>query len=676
MRKTMIPGRLSGRLHKISMMVGAVIFAIVCALPFGIGGGFIGGSGSAFAQTGSASQNGAVVLSGRLETAIDLTPFIRSYVDKSRHRSLREILALPDQSFAQSEHIPSFGYTQDIIWYRMTLSIDAPVSNQALFEFAPTYLDFIDVFLFAKGDDQPVWTVNLGDNIPASARPYKGGTHIAALPPLISGQYEMYIRVQSNSTNMMQLKLWPSNALITSLTYRNLTTNVFFGLVVTLGIAYFTFGLIARDYVVSLYGCWIVTVGAVVAIVNGLVLSEISPEIPWLNDFLLSETNILSHAAIAFLWLYITDIRKRHPLIFKLSCCYALFVLAFTLTGGGRYYTWFGTYVVPSHALFMAMMCLFLVKRLIEDIHSWLNWAYLVVLAIPTAAGITLQLVHSGWIDATPLRIGLHQYTLVLHLVGMGILMAVRLFHMNSERLSISRQASETTTLVEEQRKLISMLSHEFRTPLAVIQRSAEMLMLRLKGGTRDVMDRLERIQLQARKLARLVDIFLSKDGIDNQELSLARELVAINRFMEDFVANTTREGAEIFVTCHDTDGFEAFIDETLIGLAITNLIETSRRFAHGRPLHIQVVRHSSAMVEIAIPCSGPELNDDEIRLIGDALFRQNMEAKSLRSALGLHISQRIVDAHGGSIKLRDQGRLGIELCLLLPCEEAGAGEP
>jgi len=127
MRKTMMPGHLSDRLHKIAMMVGAVIFAIVCALPFGIGGGFIGGSGSAFAQTGSASPNGAVVLSGRLETAIDLTPFIRSYVDKSRHRSLREILALPDQSFEPSEHIPSFGYTQDIIWYRMALSIDAPV---------------------------------------------------------------------------------------------------------------------------------------------------------------------------------------------------------------------------------------------------------------------------------------------------------------------------------------------------------------------------------------------------------------------------------------------------------------------------------------------------------------------------------------------------------------------
>jgi nitrogen fixation/metabolism regulation signal transduction histidine kinase len=42
-----------------------------------------------------------------------------------------------------------------------------------------------------------------------------------------------------------------------------------------------------------------------------------------------------------------------------------------------------------------------------------------------------------------------------------------------------------------------------------------------------------------------------------------------------------------------------------------------------------------------------------------------------MQNALGLHISQRIVDAHGGSIKLRDKGTDGIELCLLLPCEDS-----
>ena len=144
---------------------------------------------------------------------------------------------------------------------------------------------------------------------------------------------------------------------------------------------------------------------------------------------------------------------------------------------------------------------------------------------------------------------------------------------------------------------------------------------------------------------------------------------------MQEFVANTTREDAKILVNEDNTQDLEVFIDETLIGLAITNLIETSRRFAHGRPIQIELHRHSNLLVEIAIPCKGEGLDDDEIRLIGDALFRREMEAKSLRNALGLHISQRIVDAHGGSIKLRDRGDNGIELCLLLSCEEIGVAK-
>ena len=219
------------------------------------------------------------------------------------------------------------------------------------------------------------------------------------------------------------------------------------------------------------------------------------------------------------------------------------------------------------------------------------------------------------------------------------------------------------------------MLSHEFRTPLAVIQRSSEMLMLRLQGRKGDVLNRLQRIQLQARKLARLVDIFLNKDGIEQHEFSLARALTSLSQFMQEFVANTTREDAEIRVNEHNTQDLEVFIDETLIGLAITNLIETARRFAHGQPIQIELYRNSSLLVEIAIPCKGEGLDDDEIRLIGDALFRREMETKALRNALGLHISQRIVDAHGGSIKLRDRGSNGIELCLLLPCEEIGAAK-
>lgn len=610
-------------------------------------------------------------LSSFLPAPIDVTQHLRWFVDRSHGLTFDDIANLPGDAFIKDKAIPSFGYSRDVIWYRLDMTVFDKLTTHPLVEFNPTYLNFIDVAIYADGTRKPIWQSHLGDHVPASQRPFAGTTHVTDLPSLEAGNYRMYIRVQSNSTSFIQVKFWPPTNLITSLTFRNVATNVFFGLIITLGLAYLTLGSIAHDRIVVLYGVWVISVGSVIAIVNGVVLSDIKPETPWLNDFLLGNINIISHATTAYLWLHIADVRKRHPLIFKICCGYVALILVFMGGATNNLYTIFGTYLVPSHSLFMALMCAYLLRLLIDDLRNLQLWAYLTFLVIPTGPAILLQLSHTGLIDITPLRLGLHQFTTLFHIVGMGVLMGFRLARMDRERISISLKAKETTTLVEEQRNLISMLSHEFRTPLAVIQRSAEMLMLRLRESNGDVQDRLQRIQLQAQKLARLVDIFLSKDGMDDQAFSLAREVVQLKPFMDEFVAHTSRDDAEILVTSNVPETLESYIDPTLIGLAITNLIETARRFAHGEPIQIKLHHQSQWLAEIAIPCSGPELDDEEIRLIGNALFRHDVETQSMRSALGLHISQRIVDAHGGSIKLRDHGMTGIELCLLLPCEES-----
>ena len=524
------------------------------------------------------------------------------------------------------------------------------------------------MYLVENDTPRPLWHAHLGDHVAASERHFGGPRHIAAFPALAPGDYRLFVRVQSNSANMIWMKLWPTNELISSLFLRDMAIDIFFGFVAALGLAYLALGLFARDRIVVLYSVWVIASGSVIACANGLALGELRPEIPWLNDLLVGGTNIISYGFAVFLWLYIIDAKNKYPVFHRICCAYGLLILMLTASTTTSAYMLFGTYIVPSHSIFMATMCVILAKHAVEDVRNPRHWAFLVVLVIPTCAAIVFQLALSGIIEANRMRLDIYQITLMFHLVGMGVLMVIRLAKMDKERILVSRKAAQTTSLVEEQRKLISMLSHEFRTPLAVIQRSSEMLMLRLGNHKQDVVKRLERIPHQARKLARLVDIFLSKEGIDAQELSLAREDVLIEPYIENFILQITRESAEVTVTCQDMPGVTVFIDETLMGLAVTNLVETSRRFAHGAPIHIRLYKASERLVEISIPCQGDDLDRNEISLIADALFRSNMDSPSPHKALGLHISQRIVEAHGGSITLRENLEDGIELCLRLPC--------
>jgi signal transduction histidine kinase len=615
------------------------------------------------------SRPGSLILTGDITERQEITRYVSSLADETRSLNLQDILNLPDEAFAPSNAIPSFGYTRDVIWHRLDFTVETALGKRALLEIAPNYLNFIDLYLLTQGSVKPISHTRLGDHIPVGERQYDSRTNIVSLPLLEPGDYRLYVRSQSNSANLIWMTLWPTKELISSLSFRYLATNIFFGFIVTLCITYLALGLIAGDRTVILYSIWVGAIGTTTAIVNGVVLSEWPSDIPWLNDFLLGSMNIITYGVTVFLWLYIIEAKRNYPRIYRICCAYGLLILVMAAGATTDLYTLFGTYIIPSHSLFMTIMCLILVHRAFTDYRNRQNWAFLVVLIVPTGAAIMIQLALSGVIEATRLRLDLHQVTLLFHLVGMGIMMTVRLSRMDQERVKVAKKTEETTLLVEEQRKLVSMLSHEFRTPLAVIQRSAEMLMLRLKNHNKDVIERLQRIQLQAQKLARLVDIFLTKDGIETQDFSLARETVPANRFLQEFAAQTTREGAEVRVNFTGTSTVDIYIDETLMGLAITNLIETSRRFAHGRPIDIHVYRQSESLVEISIPCRGDELDEAEIGLIADALFRRDMETHALRRALGLHISQRIVDAHGGSISLRQNRTHSIELCVLLPCE-------
>ena len=619
---------------------------------------------------GKATENGPLTLLPGISGPVNLHDHVLWLEDRTNDLTLDDVLNMPVGNFTPSQGIPSFGYTGDTVWYRLQLSVPEGLQEPLHLEIQPGYMNFIDAYLIRQGTSRHLWQSHMGDHIPASQRPTRGSHHVDRIPQLEPGDYTLFIRTKSNSTQFLIARIWPTDQLVSSLTLRDAGLSIYFGIILMLGTVYILLGGLARDGAVATYGFCVLLIGTLASSVNGLVLSIVQPEWPYANDLIVGVSNALGAAATVFLWFYILDLNKQNVVLARIVKIYCGLSVAFIFTATTDLYALYGTYVVPLHAAVLTTLCGVLAYRIIRAPTEWLLWIYFVVIAVPTAAGVLLQITHAGLIAATPARLGLHQFTLLFHMCAMGLLMGFRLSRIEKERIDAIKVATATTSLVGEQRKLISMLSHEFRTPLAVIQRSSEMLSLRLREAHIDITDRLQRIQDQARKLSRLVDIFLNKDGIDDNDFALARELVPVNRLLADFVSNTSRPDAEITLECVGTEHLETYVDITLVGLAITNLIETARRYALGAPIHVTARPNSDWLVEIDIPYHGQDLNSDEIRRISDALFRREVEAASLQSALGLHISQRIVDAHGGSIRMRDKGPDGVELCLLLPCDE------
>lgn len=247
---------------------------------------------------------------------------------------------------------------------------------------------------------------------------------------------------------------------------------------------------------------------------------------------------------------------------------------------------------------------------------------------------------------------------------------------------NLAGTALENANVLEAARRkdeFIATLSHEIRNPLAPLRTAVAML--RIAGDkeaarARDIMER------QLNHLVRLVDDLLDASRVSRGTLVLRRELVSLADVMRTAVEAS---GPGIRDAGHDlhttAPASPIWIDGDPVRLAqiFTNLLNNAARFTPrgGRITFRAEASPSRASVSVRDTGSGfaPE--------IAERLFE--MFAKSDRSpglGIGLALSRRLAEMHGGGIEARSEGPgRGAEFVVSLPvlaapCVETPATAP
>ncbi|AUG52486.1 sensor histidine kinase [Thalassospira marina] len=624
---------------------------------------------------------------------------IASYRDPTQNRSLQDIRALPESAFTPHEGIPAFGYTTDAIWYRIDLIAENAIKGSRHIDIGPIYLNEINLYLMRKGSTSPLWTTLLGDHVPSSQRPVLAPGHIAAFPALEAGQYTLYIRTQSNSTQFLQASLLSNDVMISRWSTGLAGRGLFIGVILMMSVIYMVIGSFIRDNAVTLYGTCLFAFGILSSSVDGLFLTVVAPEWPYANDLFIGAGTAINIAAASLLWVSILDIGSECRFCKRIFYSYSAIIMLGSVTATSPLYTIFASFCQFSHAGVMMIYISFLIRRIIRNPRYAVHWIYLTVMTVPTTALMIYYLAINNILPINSFTVAAYPIALAAHLVLMSVLMALRITAIDRDRLRASNIAESTEKIVQEQRKLVSMLSHEFRTPLAVIQRAAEMVTLRLHKEAaasgnldvpRPVTDRLKRIQDQSGKLARLVDVFLGKDNLNAPQFALARKLVPAKSFLQEFVALAQRDNAKVHLTYAGTANSVLYADETLLGLALTNVIENARRHQPGEA--ISLVAHEEHNITLIIDISHPGLNEaesDNVESLRKSLFayqnaadpdagpnrfyekKIDLEKLAPRNdmGLGLHITQRIITAHGGKTDIVTGKDKNFNIRITLPLE-------
>ncbi len=239
------------------------------------------------------------------------------------------------------------------------------------------------------------------------------------------------------------------------------------------------------------------------------------------------------------------------------------------------------------------------------------------------------------------------------------------------------REKEEAAILAQNEQlraNLLRAISHDLRTPLTSISGNASNLLS--SGGDFD--DATKRqiymdIYDDSMWLINLVENLLSVTRLEDgrMHLHLAAEL------MDDVIAealqHVSRKSSEHQITVESSsDLILAQIDAKLIVQVIINIVDNAVKYTP-RGSHIRIrTEHSRDEVAVTISDDGPGISDELKPRIFDMFFSgANKIADSRRSlGLGLFLCKSIINAHGGSISVRDNEPHGTVFTFTLPAKE------
>jgi PAS domain S-box-containing protein len=255
--------------------------------------------------------------------------------------------------------------------------------------------------------------------------------------------------------------------------------------------------------------------------------------------------------------------------------------------------------------------------------------------------------------------------------------------HVLSLALDISqrkRAEEELLKTLEREKELsqlksnfVSMVSHEFRTPLGIIQSSAELLREffdKMEPSERE--EQLESITRNTCRMAGMMEEILVLSRLDASKLDFQPSALELNIFCRrivDEVLSATNRRCVIELSL-DSVLPPAQADERLLGHILTNLLNNAVKYSEpGAVVRFTVERDGMDAVCI-IRDQGIGISLDDQQRLFNAFHRGGNVGSRPGTGLGLLLVKRCVDLHGGKVKLDSNIGEGTTATVRLPVFE------
>jgi signal transduction histidine kinase len=216
----------------------------------------------------------------------------------------------------------------------------------------------------------------------------------------------------------------------------------------------------------------------------------------------------------------------------------------------------------------------------------------------------------------------------------------------------------------------LAQIVHDLKNPLSSIGLEAELLDARISWGECfDATQAIDRIRRNVTFLNRLIYDLMDVCNLWNGEFSLRlvrRDLrLLLEAVIERVVSSADR--ARVFLDAREP--IEALIDELRIERVVANLLDNALKYTPASGGIVVRLTREDDCAQVSICDAGPGLSPAEAAVVFEP-YRRGETSKGRRgTGLGLYVSKRIVEAHGGSIGVESVRGSGARFYFALPAE-------
>jgi two-component system, OmpR family, phosphate regulon sensor histidine kinase PhoR len=224
---------------------------------------------------------------------------------------------------------------------------------------------------------------------------------------------------------------------------------------------------------------------------------------------------------------------------------------------------------------------------------------------------------------------------------------------------------------------LMSMVTHEIRTPLATVRGFAQIL---LKGGIGNDKSRefLEIINRQSNRLVNLVNDFLDITRIESGRQVITKGPVDMDKLIQNAVADLKPLADEKSISLQyqgpTASMPEVFGDRNLIEQVLINLLSNAIKYSpKGAWARVGVVQRNGS-VAVQVQDNGLGIPKESLPRLFEKFYRVRCDDRKdiIGTGLGLSLVKQIIDVHQGTINVESEHGKGSTFTFTIPVLKAG----